>query len=127
MNAVLEHLLVCDGDMDKPTLMEALAVLYGHEGCYDKALAMYLKLGHTAVFDMIKDNDLYGSIRGMIVDLMQLDVNKTVDLLLHDRRRIPPDAVVETLSGRHDQHLYRYCYFFLIKFEYNIKYIYVGI
>lgn len=108
VNAVLEHLLICDNDTDQPTLMEALAILYGHEGRYDKALSMYLKLGHTAVFDMIRENELYSSIRSMIVDLMQLDENKTVELLLHEGNKVPPDAVVETLTGSHDRHLYRY-------------------
>lgn len=107
VNAVLEHLLVCDNDAVTPTLMEALAILYGYEGRYDKALSMYLKLGHAAVFTMIRENDLYGSIRPMIVDLMQLDENKTVELLLHEGNKVPPDAVVETLAGSHDRHLYR--------------------
>lgn len=104
VNAVLDHLLVSDGDAH---LMEAQAVLYGYEGRYDKALGIYLKLQHKGVFDMIKDNKLYDVVHSMIVDLMQLDENKAVELLLFDRQRVPPEVVVEKLVDKHQRHLYK--------------------
>lgn len=42
VNATLEHVLVSEENF-KPVLLEALAILYSHDGKYDKALAMYLK------------------------------------------------------------------------------------
>lgn len=41
INAVLEHLLICD--TDKNMYLEALAILYSYEQKYDKSLSMYLK------------------------------------------------------------------------------------
>lgn len=41
INAVLEHLLVCDND--KEVYLESLAMLYSYEKKYDKSLSMYLK------------------------------------------------------------------------------------
>jgi hypothetical protein len=41
INAVLEHLLVCE--VDKNLYLEALAILYSFLKRYDKSLSMYLK------------------------------------------------------------------------------------
>lgn len=41
INAVLEHLLICDNDKD--IYVESLAMLYSYERKYDKSLSMYLK------------------------------------------------------------------------------------
>lgn len=102
INAVLEHLLVTDTN-DKPTLMEALAVLYGHDGRYDKALAMYLKLGHPGVFSLVAKYDLQNAIHEMIVDLVSLDAEKACDLLIGSGPSAPPVAP-EVVVSRLDSH-----------------------
>ncbi|XP_044728250.1 vacuolar protein sorting-associated protein 41 homolog [Chrysoperla carnea] len=104
INAVLEHLLVCD--KDKNTLLEALAMLYSYEGKYDNALSTYLKIKHKDVFQLIQKHNLYNNIQDKIVDLMDLDSDKTIALCL-EKNRIPAHIVVEKLK-KHDLLLYRY-------------------
>lgn len=108
INAVLERLLVAETD-DKPTLMEALAVLYGNDGRYDKALAMYLKLGHPGVFQLIQKNGLQSAVHAMIADLMSLDSEKACELLLGGSGNsiVPPDVVVSRLES-HESLLHAY-------------------
>ncbi|XP_044763027.1 vacuolar protein sorting-associated protein 41 homolog [Coccinella septempunctata] len=108
INAVLEHLLICD--TDKNMYLEALAILYSYEKKYDKSLSMYLKLKHKDVFALIQKHNLYGVIQDMLVDLMDLDYKKTVALLM-EKNHIPSETIVESLS-KHEFHLYRYLHEF---------------
>ncbi len=39
---------------DNPMLQRALATLFSYQKKYDKAMAMYLKLGHKDVFQLIR-------------------------------------------------------------------------
>ena len=39
---------------DNQTLQRILATLFSHQRKYDKAMAMYLKLGHKDVFQLIR-------------------------------------------------------------------------
>ncbi|KAJ8982241.1 hypothetical protein NQ317_013543 [Molorchus minor] len=104
INAVLEHLLNCE--IDKNVYLEALAILYSYEKKYDKSLSMYLKLKHMDVFTLIQKHDLYGVIHDMLLDLMDLDHKKTVELLL-EKNTLSSDKIVEKLR-QNDLHLYRY-------------------
>ncbi|KAG8308451.1 Vacuolar protein sorting-associated protein 41 [Homalodisca vitripennis] len=105
VNATLEHLLVVSQQTFKSVLLEALALLYSYDNKYDKALQMYLKLGHSGVFDLIAKHNLYGVIHNMIEDLMELNADLTITLL--DSGEVPPDIVVARLSS--NKHLlYRY-------------------
>ncbi|KAJ9598465.1 hypothetical protein L9F63_010861, partial [Diploptera punctata] len=105
VNAVLEHLLV--NDTDKTLLLEALAILYSHEKKYDKALAMYLKLRHKDVFQLIHKHNLFGAIHDMIEDLMDLDVDQAINMFL-EKDRVPSEIVVSRL-----QNSQRYLYLYL--------------
>ena len=51
VNVLVEELLV---DPENATLQRALATLFGFQKKYDKAMAMYLKLGHKDVFQLIR-------------------------------------------------------------------------
>uniref|UniRef100_A0A336LZS8 Fructose-1,6-bisphosphatase isozyme 2 n=1 Tax=Culicoides sonorensis TaxID=179676 RepID=A0A336LZS8_CULSO len=92
-------------------LLESLAILYSHEKEYDKAVAMYLKLQHKDVFELIRKHDLYGVIKNMILKLIQLDSEKAIALFL-EKDKIPPEVVVEQLQ----QNL-EYLYMFLDAFD----------
>lgn len=107
INAVLERLLVSDNE-DKPSLMEALAILYSIDGRCDKALAMYLKLGHPGVFELIRKNisQLKNAIPCMIVDLMSLNSEKACELLLNNQI-VKPEVIVENLQ-QNEALLYAY-------------------
>ncbi|CAG9814950.1 unnamed protein product [Phaedon cochleariae] len=102
INAVLEHLLNCE--VDKNIYLEALAILYSYEKKYDRSLSMYLKLKHKDVFTLIQKHNLYGVIQDMLLDLMDLDHQKTIALLL-EKHTISTDKIVEKLR-ENESHLY---------------------
>ncbi|KAI4491843.1 PREDICTED: vacuolar protein sorting-associated protein 41 homolog [Polistes canadensis] len=108
VNGVLEHLLV--HKQRQNVLLEALAILYIHDGKYDKALAMYLKLRHKDVFHLIQKYQLYNSVYDMIEELMDSDAERAIQFLLkkdNDQFRVPPEIVVRKLQQKH---LYLYMY-----------------
>lgn len=88
------------------TLLEALAILYSYEEKYDKALAMYLKLQHKDVFELIKKHNLYSDIRTMITKLIKLDKDKAIAMLVA-KNSISPDIVVKELKNN-SEYLYYY-------------------
>lgn len=96
VNMVLEHLLV--QNQRQNVLLEALAILYSHDGKYDKALAMYLKLRHKDVFLLIQKHKLYNSVYDMIEGLMDLDAERAIQFFL-EKDRVPVDVVVEKLQN----------------------------
>ncbi|XP_071450795.1 vacuolar protein sorting-associated protein 41 homolog isoform X2 [Hetaerina americana] len=128
VNAVMEHVIVIDGvggisgivsekngtlsgdgtsqGKMKMLLLEALAILYSHEAKYDRALAMYLKMEHRDVFQLIRKYKLYSSIPDMVIGIMNLDKSEAISLLL-DTENVPPSAIVERLSS-HPDYLYQY-------------------
>lgn len=97
VNATLEHVLVSEENF-KPVLLEALAILYSHDGKYDKALAMYLKLKHKGVFQLIHKHNLFSVIHDMIEGLMELDSEQAIGMLL-EKERVPSDVVVNYLKN----------------------------
>ncbi|KAK4877794.1 hypothetical protein RN001_010300 [Aquatica leii] len=104
INAVLEHLLICD--TSRNVYLEALAILYSYEKKYDKSLSMYLQLKNKGVFNLIQEHNLHGVIHDMIVDLMNLDKDKTMSLLL-EKNQIPSEIVIDKLKNNELQ-LYWY-------------------
>ncbi|XP_043470755.1 vacuolar protein sorting-associated protein 41 homolog [Leptopilina heterotoma] len=104
VNGVLEHLL--GNNSRQNVLLEALAILYSHDGKYDKALAMYLKLRHKDVFQLIQKHQLYNAVYDMIEGLMDLDAERAIQFFL-DKERVPSDIVVQKLQNNH-RYLYMY-------------------
>ncbi|XP_031367642.1 vacuolar protein sorting-associated protein 41 homolog isoform X1 [Apis dorsata] len=105
VNGVLEHLLI--HNQRQNVLLEALAILYIHDEKYDKALAMYLKLRHKDVFQLIQKYQLYNTVYDMIEGLMDLDAERAIQFFL-EKDRVPSDIVVQKL-----QHNHRYLYLYL--------------
>lgn len=115
VNGILEHLMTHDKHHN--VLLEALAILYSHERKYDKALAMYLKLKHKDVFQLIQKHQLYSSVYDMIEGLMDLDSERAIQFFLEkdevekdtaekDRvpsteYRVPSEIVVDKLKNNH--------------------------
>lgn len=91
---------------DKIILLEALAILYSHEREYDKALTMYIKLQHKDVFTLIKNHKLYSVIKPMIVDLLNLDSEKAINIFL-GQNEIQPAEIVDKLESN-ETYLYQY-------------------
>ena len=102
INAINEHF----NKKNERILLEALAILYSHKQEYDNALTMYLKLQHKDVFNLIKQHNLYSSIKKMIIQLIELDNEKAISMLL-EKNKIPPEDVVKELEKRED-YLYMY-------------------
>jgi hypothetical protein len=98
VNGVLEHLLI--HNQRQNVLLEALAILYIHDGKYDKALAMYMKLRHKDVFQLIKKYQLYNSVYDMIEGLMDLDTERAIQFFL-EKDRVPAEIVVQKLEHNH--------------------------
>lgn len=88
-------------------LLESLAILYSHDGKYDKALAMYLKLKHKDVFLLIQKHQLYNSVHDMIEGLMDLDAERAVQFFL-EKDKVPSDIVVQKLQNN-QKYLYMVC------------------
>lgn len=102
INAVMEIFLVGDSSY-RTIFLEALAILYSHDGQYSKSLAMYLKLKHIGVFELIHQYALYDVIHDKIEGLMELDSARAVTMLLEkvspDVLRVSPDVVVTRLQN----------------------------
>lgn len=105
VNMVLDH-FIKNTNQRQNVLLEALAILYSHDGKYDKALAMYLKLKHKDVFSLIQKHQLYSSVYDMIEGLMDLDSDKAIQFFL-EKERVPSDVIVQKLQNN-QRYLYMY-------------------
>ncbi len=105
VNMVLDH-FIKNTNQRQNVLLEALAILYSHDGKYDKALAMYLKLKHKDVFLLIQKHQLYSSVYDMIEGLMDLDAEKAIQFFL-EKERVPSDVIVQKLQNN-QRYLYMY-------------------
>ena len=74
---------------------------------FDRAVALYLKLGHEDVFDLIRKHSLYEAIEEKVLDLMELDHVEAVKLFMDKMVQLPPDSIVERLQFN-DLHRFRY-------------------
>lgn len=85
-------------DPNASVLNETLAILYGNDKQFDKALAIYLKLGHGDVFGLIEKHNLFHSIQDKIALLMNFDSKKAVELLVRNASKLPPKIVLDQLK-----------------------------
>ncbi|XP_072029867.1 vacuolar protein sorting-associated protein 41 homolog isoform X2 [Amphiura filiformis] len=110
VNAVQERLQRWPQDQidpDNRRLMQTLGDLYSYDGRYDKALAIYLKLGHKDIFQLIYRHDLFTSIQDKIALLMEFDNDQAVKMLIENSDKIPVKKVVHQLQGHQKfQHNY---------------------
>ena len=74
------------------------AFSFSHQKKYDKAMAMYLNLGHKDVFHLIRKHDLFFSIEDKIVQLMELDSKDSIKLFLEHSDKLSPELIVERLK-----------------------------
>ncbi|XP_026285245.1 vacuolar protein sorting-associated protein 41 homolog [Frankliniella occidentalis] len=126
--ALCEHCVQNEADT---ILLEALAILYSHDKQYDKALAVYLKLKNTDLFQLIRKHNLYGVIHDMIEDLVKLDEEQAIALFLEkgddtpDMKRFQNTSV--PAAPKLDKHLKKYLVdpgVVVAKLEKNPKYQY---
>jgi len=100
VNVVIEQLLV---QPDNATLLRSLATLYSYQRKYDKAMAMYLKLGHRDVFTLIRQHRLFKAIHDKILALLDLDHQASLQLFLDFQAELPPDLICSKLSSNQRQ------------------------
>merc|ERR1719153_945971 len=100
VNVVIEQLLV---QPDNATLLRSLATLYSYQRKYDKAMAMYLKLGHRDVFTLIRQHRLFKAIHDKILALLDLDHQASLQLFLDFQAELPPDLICTKLSSNQRQ------------------------
>ncbi|XP_006824071.2 vacuolar protein sorting-associated protein 41 homolog [Saccoglossus kowalevskii] len=106
VNAVQERL---DRDYEHPVLLKTLGELYTYDKRFDKALAIYLKLGHKDVFTLIHKHNLFDSIQDKIVILMEFDTEQATRMLIDNVDRVPIETVVTQLEKKpNDKLLYMY-------------------
>ncbi|KAL9968325.1 hypothetical protein ACROYT_G026686 [Oculina patagonica] len=87
-------------DPENRVLLETLGELYTRLTRYDKGLAIYLKLGHSDVFNLIHQHNLFDSIQDKIIMLMEFDKEKAVKMLIDNVDKIPVEEVVRQLNKR---------------------------
>eukprot|EP01119_Soliformovum_irregulare_P019120 TRINITY_DN5998_c0_g1_i1.p1 TRINITY_DN5998_c0_g1~~TRINITY_DN5998_c0_g1_i1.p1 ORF type:complete len:882 (+),score=254.78 TRINITY_DN5998_c0_g1_i1:60-2705(+) len=80
-------------------LMDALAKLYTFDKQFDKTLEIYLRLKRGNAFDLIKEHDLFDSVRDKVALLMKYDAGKATSLLINHLDRIPIEQVVDQLKS----------------------------
>ncbi|KAH9500097.1 Vacuolar protein sorting-associated protein 41 [Bulinus truncatus] len=95
ISAILTRL---DRGKDSELLLQSLGQLYAHQKAYEKALNIYLRLKHSDVFQLIHNHNLYDKISDKIIQLMDLDQEKTVKMLLDNSETVPAEKVVQQLS-----------------------------
>ena len=100
VNVVIEELLVRP---DNLTLLRALATLYTYQRKYDKAMAMYLKLGHKDVFSLIRQHRLFKDVHDKIVALISLDQQAAIQLFLEFPAELPTELICSKLEGNQRQ------------------------
>ncbi|XP_048239189.1 vacuolar protein sorting-associated protein 41 homolog [Haliotis rufescens] len=104
INAVLTKL---DRDRNNWDLLQCLGQLYACQRAFDKALAIYLRLKHKDVFQLIHKHDLFDSISDKIVQLMQFDQDQACKMLLDNVAKVPVSKVVQQLD-KTPRYLYVY-------------------
>ncbi|XP_063964242.1 vacuolar protein sorting-associated protein 41 homolog [Lytechinus pictus] len=104
VSAVMERLTI---DPRNPVLMQTLGELYIYDQRYDKALAIYLELGHADVFKLIHKRNLFDSIQDKIVLLMKFDTTQAIEMLITNSDKVAVKKVVSQLHD-HRQLLYQY-------------------
>jgi hypothetical protein len=97
-----------DGATDAhSTLTLALATLYEATGQYSRALDLYLSLRRSDVFDFIQRHGLFDSVADKVLTFMELDLPRSLQLLVENVDRLPVELVVSQLAGRsYFEHLY---------------------
>jgi len=96
VNVLIEQLLLAP---ENTTLLRGLATLYSYQRKYDKAMAMYLKLGHEDVFTLIRQHRLFKAVEDKIQSLMELDQEEALKLFLDFPVELPPTLVAGKLKG----------------------------
>ncbi|KAG1659621.1 Vacuolar protein sorting-associated protein 41 [Nymphon striatum] len=95
INAVIDRLVY---DPENQLLLQSLGDLYSYEMSYDKALAIYLRLGHADVFQLISKHRLFSSIHDKLEILFNLDETKAITMLLENTDLVPVGVVVKKLN-----------------------------
>ncbi|XP_041366904.1 vacuolar protein sorting-associated protein 41 homolog [Gigantopelta aegis] len=95
INVLLTRL---DFDRNNSILLQSLGQLYTYQRSFDKALAIYLRLQHPDVFQLIYKHNLFDSISDKIIQLMKFDQDQTVKMLIDNTDKVSVAKVVQQLE-----------------------------
>jgi hypothetical protein len=79
-------------------LLEALSILYIKTGDYTEAVRVYLRLGRSDVFDLVRDLKLFDTVRDQVLLLMKFDLTQAVELYTDNVESVSIDEVAGQLS-----------------------------
>ncbi|OWA52572.1 Vacuolar protein sorting-associated protein 41-like protein [Hypsibius exemplaris] len=99
INAVIDVLL---RNPNQKVLLEALGALYSFIKQFDKALAIYVKLKHPDVFDLIAKHRLFRTVadKQLAIALMEVDAEQAIRLLTENIDAIPMVKVIAQLEQK---------------------------
>ncbi|XP_031573890.1 vacuolar protein sorting-associated protein 41 homolog [Actinia tenebrosa] len=104
ISAIQEQL---EKDPTNRLLLETMGEMYTRQKRYDKSLAIFLRLGHNDVFDLIKEHNLFKSIEDKIIMLMDFAPSIATKMFIDNLDKVPVDEVVSQLKKR-PQLLHKY-------------------
>ncbi|GAB5371679.1 hypothetical protein AAMO2058_001600500 [Amorphochlora amoebiformis] len=81
-----------------PDLMRALGELYMFDKQFEKAIQVYLQLKSDEVFMYVRSLDLFGFVKGYVLQMMTLDQPKTLELFMENLHRFTVREVVDQLE-----------------------------
>jgi hypothetical protein len=85
-------------DAENKALMEALGELYLLNKQDALALHVYLRLGRSDVFKLVRHLDLFDSVRNKVLPLMQFNAPEAIALFIEHYERIPVNDVCVQLK-----------------------------
>eukprot|EP01130_Rhizamoeba_saxonica_P017976 TRINITY_DN8871_c0_g1_i1.p1 TRINITY_DN8871_c0_g1~~TRINITY_DN8871_c0_g1_i1.p1 ORF type:complete len:860 (+),score=172.89 TRINITY_DN8871_c0_g1_i1:30-2609(+) len=101
LNIMISAVNIKMSRMDKVPreLILSLAKLYTYSGEFDKALLIYIDLGDEGVLELIREHQLYDSIKHKVLELMEFNPEEATQLLIQNTHRISVDDVCEQLKS----------------------------
>ncbi|ESO12746.1 hypothetical protein HELRODRAFT_105502 [Helobdella robusta] len=99
---MIVHMVMDELEVDRNNtmLLESLGYLYTLDGKYEKALYIFIKLGHKDIFDLIFKHNLYNEVSCHVITIMNFDPDTTVNMLINNLDKIPMKTVVSQLKSQ---------------------------
>ncbi|BHF72807.1 Vacuolar protein sorting-associated protein 41 [Sparganum proliferum] len=106
VSPIANKCVVAKENPDMCALWNALIILYEYSSCPEKGLELSIQLRNHSMFDLLRlrlpgaDGSRFGAVvRQNLIALFEMDVQKTISLLLECMREFPVDFVVRELDA----------------------------
>eukprot|EP01083_Nonionella_stella_P289010 983564_1 len=114
-DTIIQTVLLRLQEGETPPLMDSLAELYQKNGMEDRALSIYLQTRKGDVFGLIEKYDLFSNVKDKVVELMEFDKDKAIELFRTHSDQLPVQEIVRQLEHTHDRYLYEYLHVLFTK------------